>query len=229
MKKWQKAKDEIHVREWNRILREKVYSPEEPDEYVVQFAGLLTEKKAVHVLDLDCGAGRHVIYFAKRGFEAYGVDFSETGLKMAKERLGREKRHASLVRCDMKKLPFVDSSFHAATCTRAIYHQKVARIQEALCEIGRVLRKNGLLLADFLSKSTCSYGKGVEVEENTFVEQGGVEKGVLHHFTDEKELKRLFKDFIIINLELRERVVEGKLRSRWIVTVMFQMDSKLGS
>jgi hypothetical protein len=85
------------------------------------------------------------------------------------------------------------------------------------------------LLADFLSKRTYSYGKGVEVEESTFVEQDGVERGILHHFTDEKELKELFKDFMISNLELRERVVENKLRSRWIVTAMVQMNSKSGN
>ena len=215
--------------EWNQILREKVYSPEEPDEHVVQFAGLLLEKKAVKVLDLDCGAGRHAIYFAKRGFEAYGVDFSETGLRMARKRLGKEKMDAFLVRCDMKMLPFVGSCFDAVTCTRAIYHQKVAGIQEVLHEIGRILKKNGLLLADFLSKRTYSYGKGLEVEESTFVEQDGVERGILHHFTDEKELKELFKDFMIINLELRERVVENRLRSRWVVTAMVQMNSKLGN
>jgi hypothetical protein len=67
------------------------------------------------------------------------------------------------------------------------------------------------------------------VEADTFVEQKGFEKGVVHHFTDEEELKLLFRDFKIINMEMRERVVEGKLRSRWIVTAMVQMDSNLGS
>jgi ubiquinone/menaquinone biosynthesis C-methylase UbiE len=215
--------------EWNEIIREKVYSPEEPDEHVMHFAGQLRRKRALRVLDLDCGAGRHMIYMAKQGFQTFGVDLSGTGLKMAKKRLGKKELRASLVRCDMKMLPFVGLCFGAVICTRAIYHQKIAGIQDTISEIHRTLRKNGLLLMDFLSKRTYSYGRGMGVEADTFVEQKGFEKGVVHHFTDEEELKLLFRDFKIINMEMRERVVEGKLRSRWIVTAMVQMDSNLGS
>jgi predicted DNA repair protein MutK len=58
----------------------------------------------------------------------------------------------------------------------------------------------------------------VEIEKDTFAEQEGIEKGVLHHFTDEEEINSLFKNFKIVSLELSEKEVEGKLRSRWILT-----------
>jgi ubiquinone/menaquinone biosynthesis C-methylase UbiE len=215
--------------EWNGILREKVYRPEEPDEHVIRFAVRLKRRRALRILDLGCGAGRHLIYMAKQGFQAFGADFSESGLKMAKKRLGKEKLRASLVRCDMKMLPFVGLSFDVVICTRAIYHQKIAAIQDTISEVHRALGKNGLLLMDFLSKRTYSYGRGMRVEANTFVEGEGFEKGVVHHFTGGEELKVLFRDFKITNMELRERVVESKLRSCWIVTAMVQMNSNLGS
>jgi hypothetical protein len=69
-----------------------------------------------------------------------------------------------------------------------------------------------------LSKRTYRYGKGEKVEEDTFVDQEGTEKEVIHHFTDEEEIRHLFKDFHIINLELWEKEIEGKLLSRWILT-----------
>ena len=74
-------------------------------------------------------------------------------------------------------------------------------------------------MINFLTKRTYRYGKGAEVEENTFIEQEGIEKGVIHHFTDEKEIERLFKNFKIVSLELSEKEIEGKLRSRWILLV----------
>lgn len=205
--------------EWNKILREEWYSREEPDEIVIDFAKLLKkEKRGMRVLDLGCGAGRHQVFMAKQGFEAHGTDISETGLKLTKQRLERQNLEVYLVKCDMKALPYVNSCFDAVINLHAIYHQKLEGIQETISEIHKILRKRGLLLINFLSKRTYSYRKGTEVEEDTFIEQEGIEKRVLHHFTDKEEIEHLFKGFKIVNLELSEKKVEGRLRSRWILT-----------
>ena len=204
--------------EWDRILREEWYSREEPDRIVVNFVRLLKNKnEKFRILDLGCGAGRHLVYIAKKTLEAHGSDISETGLCMAKERLERQGLEAFLARCDMKMLPYKDSSFDAVICVQAVYHQKLEGIQDTISEIGRILRKKGLLLVSFLSKRTYSYGKGTEVEEDTFIEEEGVEKGVLHYFVGKEDIERLLKDFEITDLELIEKEVEGKLRSRWII------------
>jgi len=173
--------------EWDKILREEWYSQEEPDDIVINFSKLLKNKKwKMRVLDLGCGAGRHQVFMAKQGFEAHGTDISETGLKLTKQRLERQNLEVYLIKCDMKALPYIDSCFDAIISLHAIYHQKLKGVQETISEIHRILRKRGLLLINFLSKRTYSYGKGTEVEENTFIEQEGVEKGVLHHFTDKE-------------------------------------------
>jgi len=207
--------------EWNQILREEWYSQEEPEEVVTDFATFLKKKnKKIRVLDLGCGAGRHQVYMAKQGFEAHGNDISEIGLNITKERLKKQNLEGHLVKCDMKMLPYIDFCFDAVISLHTIYHQKLKGIQETISEVKRVLKKKGLVLINFLSKRTYSYRKGVEIEENTFLEQEGAERGVLHHFTDEEELKRLFADFKIADLKLIEREVEGKPRSRLILVAM---------
>jgi ubiquinone/menaquinone biosynthesis C-methylase UbiE len=205
------------MNEWDRILHEEWYSQYEPDEIVINFASLLTKEKKMRVLDLGCGAGRHQVYMAKQGFEAHGIDFSETGLSLTRERLREQKLEVCLAKCDMKMLPYIRSCFDAVINLHTIYHQKVRGIQETISEIHRILKGKGFLLMNFLSKRTYSYKKGTKVEKDTFVEQEGIEKGVLHHFTDKEEIERLFENFEIIDLKLREKEVEGKLRSRWIV------------
>jgi ubiquinone/menaquinone biosynthesis C-methylase UbiE len=203
--------------EWNSILPEKIYSLEEPDASVVNFVKLLTKRKKKRVLDLACGAGRHVIHMAEQGLDIYGADLSETGLKMTKERLRKRNLTATLVKCDLNNLPYVSACFDAIICTRSIYHQKLQGIERTLSEIGRILRTKGFILVDFLSKRTYSYAKGKKVEENTFAEQAGPERGVLHHFTGRNELETLFKGFDCVTIELQEKEVKGKLRSRWTV------------
>jgi ubiquinone/menaquinone biosynthesis C-methylase UbiE len=205
--------------EWDRILREEWYQQEKPEEIVVSFIDLLKrQNRKMHVLDVGCGAGRHQVYMAGQGLEAHGIDISKTGLNLTGERLRRQKSPVYLVRCDMNALPYVGSCFDAVTCLHAVYHQKLEQIQRTISEIHRTLRGKGLVLMNFLSKRTYSYGKGTEVEQDTFVEQEGAEKAVLHHFTDRQEIEHLFSRFQIIDLRLAEKQVEGKLRSRWIVT-----------
>jgi len=207
------------MNEWEKILREKWYSRREADENVVDLVGFLTVgHEKPRVLDLGCGAGRNQLYLAKRGFEAHGVDISNTGLILTQGRLKEQDLEVYLVKCDMKAMPYVESCFDAVICLHTIYHQKLEGIKKTISEIRRILNRKGLLLLNFLSERTYSHGKGIEIEKGTFIEQEGVEKGVLHHFSDREEIEGLLKEFRTVDLKLIEREVEGKPRSRWVAT-----------
>jgi ubiquinone/menaquinone biosynthesis C-methylase UbiE len=203
--------------EWNQILQRKEYSRETPDEIVINFAQTLKRRKAKRVLDLGCGAGRHIIHLATQGFEMYGADISETGLKLTKKRLKSRKLKAEILKCDMKSMPYADFSFNAVVCVKTIYHQRLKEIQKTISEVHRVLKEKGLFLVDFQSKRSSKYGKGIKVEENTFMQESGPEKGVLHHFVNENELCRLLKGFSIVDLKAEEEMIKDYLRSHIIV------------
>jgi ubiquinone/menaquinone biosynthesis C-methylase UbiE len=205
---------------WDQILPRREYSPEEPDEFVASSLKSLKRRQVSKALDLGCGAGRHLAYMARQGFQVCGIDLSLTGIDMARRKLKEQGLEALLVKCDMKALPLANSLFDTVVCTRSVYHQTLEEMRETIMEIHRVSRNKAVVVIDFLSKRTCSYGSGGEVERNTFIEQDGPEKGVLHHFTDKKELQGLFEAFKTVNIKLQEREVNGKLRSRWTVTAM---------
>jgi hypothetical protein len=62
------------------------------------------------------------------------------------------------------------------------------------------------------------YGNGTELEKDTFIRQNGPEKGVIHHFTDKKEIAKFLGEFKNVNTKLHEqKSADGYLQSRLIV------------
>ena len=95
------------------------------------------------VLDLACGAGRHVRAMTELGARPVGADYSSDLLAEAR-RLGSR----TLVRCDMRTLPFRDGSFDAATMffNSFGYFDTEAEDASVLHEVSRVLVPGGGLL-----------------------------------------------------------------------------------
>ncbi len=60
--------------------------------------------KSKKILDIGCGTGRHSIELAKRGYKVTGIDLSESQLKRAKEKTGKEKVNVNFIRADARKM-----------------------------------------------------------------------------------------------------------------------------
>jgi SAM-dependent methyltransferase len=101
------------------------------------------------VLDLACGAGRHMIEFKRRGLTAIGLDLSGPLLRQARA----EDPDLILVRGDMRHLPFGDGSFQlvANFFTSFGYFEDPDEDFGVLAEIRRVLRPGGRFALDFLN------------------------------------------------------------------------------
>ncbi len=100
------------------------------------------------VLDLACGAGRHLNLLREAGPAAAGLDLSLPLLRRARERDPR----ASVVQGDMRTLPFADAAFKAVVqfFTSFGYFDSRAEDRRVLAEVRRVLRPGGSFLLDFL-------------------------------------------------------------------------------
>lgn len=101
------------------------------------------------LLDLACGNGRHLQELRANGYHAVGCDLSYVLLKTAHE----SSESLPLVRADMRKLPFCDSSFEGLVnfFTSFGYFENEednSRVVEEMC---RVLRKGAPFLFDFMN------------------------------------------------------------------------------
>jgi SAM-dependent methyltransferase len=101
------------------------------------------------ILDLACGAGRHMAEFERRGLRAIGLDLSGTLLQQARSRdVG-----LLLVQGDMRYLPFADGSFELVVnfFTSFGYFAEPDEDARVLAEIHRILRPGGCFALDFLN------------------------------------------------------------------------------
>ena len=139
------------------------------------------------VLDLGCGAGRHVRYFQERGVQIIGLDRSAELLAEARRKLGPE---ALLIRGDMRQIPLA-SGFDAVLSffTSFGYFLGDGENRKVLAEIARVLRPGRAFLLDLMDRESAvrelvPHSKrqqdGLAIEERRWISRDGhrVEKEV---------------------------------------------------
>jgi len=102
------------------------------------------------VLDLACGAGRHLERLRSRGYEATGMDLSATLLAEARRRAGVA---GAIVRGDMRALPFADACFGALVnfFTSFGYFLTAEEDLHVVGEIRRVLQPGAPFIMDYLN------------------------------------------------------------------------------
>ena len=107
-------------------------------------AGVILKKGKL--LDASMGPGRHVEYFADRGFQVWGNDFNRHMVRVAKKKLRGKK--VKFLNRDMRDLsPLKDNFFDYVLCmgaTLGSVYRKSER-QKAVNELSRVAKKGGLV------------------------------------------------------------------------------------
>src|SRR6185503_9976620 len=98
----------------------------------------LAGQTGLHVLDAGCGTGGTTTELRRFG-NVVGIDLSWDALTPA-----RERGLHNLARASIEHLPFVDAAFDLVTSFEVIYHLGVGSDADALRELRRVLKPDGL-------------------------------------------------------------------------------------
>ena len=121
----------------------------EAREAVELFLDLAPSTAPSRILDLACGAGRHLRELRDVGFLAIGLDLSLTLLRSARSAAPADP----LVRGDMRELPFADAAFDGLTSffTSFGYFADPVDDRQVLREMERVLAPGGAFMLDFMN------------------------------------------------------------------------------
>jgi ubiquinone/menaquinone biosynthesis C-methylase UbiE len=191
---------------WNEVFRKEGIIFLKPQEDMPKMVKLFKNYKVKRVLDLGCGSGRHLVYLAKHGFDVYGIDIAESGIKIAKKWLRKEGLKANLKIWNIfKRLPYKDNFFDAIICIRTLNHGKIEWIRKCIREMRRVLKTNGLIFVTvhkLLPKRLIPKEKlyGIKwIVPRTYVILDGPEKGMPHYRFNKRILLKEFKNFKILD------------------------------
>lgn len=101
-------------------------------------------KEKKKFLDAGCGKGELLYFMAKKGYDVYGVDYSNTAVKMSKKLLEKKNIKGHVYNSDVRKLPFKNNFFDVVISTDVVEHldDSTATI-DFFNEIYRVLKPGG--------------------------------------------------------------------------------------
>lgn len=111
-----------------------------------------TRQKPFRILDVAMGTGRSSIRMASEGIEVVGIDVTIEMMQVARRKKPSEIP-LSFVQGDAFKLPFNADSFDAVICCRMLQMIPLEDYSKFGVEISRILRSNGIFIAELWNRS----------------------------------------------------------------------------
>lgn len=199
--------------DWENVYTKKFNGTWYPRESVVKFLARYLKrrvgidvydiKKPVKkVLDVGCGNGRHVIFFAEQGYDVHGFDISPEAIEIANAWLVRKQLKANLSVGDVDNMNFEDESFDVVISDGVLDHMHFSEAKKVMESIRRICVPGGYVHITLRSTDDSEFGTGDQTGDNTFLLQEGYEKGITQRYFNLDDIKELFVGFDIFDIEL---------------------------
>ena len=157
---------------------------------------LLRRDNVKKILIPGSGYGRNTKFFSASGFEVTGVEISTVAYELA-------QKHDPLTRFyngSVLDMSFDASIYDAIYCFNVLHLFLEQGRRTFLRECANKLRDNGYMFFTVFSEREPDFGKGNQVEENTFETRPG---RPAHYFTED-DLRKQFNDFEIAETGIME-------------------------
>ena len=188
--------------EWDKIYKQHGEIQSEILSSVFMAVRIFKEYKCKKIMDLGCGTGRHTIFLAKNDFNVIASDISETGLKTTENKANKlGLKNIEYLQNDMRNIPLSENTLDGLLCVWTTGHGMLIDMEKNAEEIYRILKPNGIVIIDYVSIDDKHYGKGIEIDENTFLDNMEREEKIPHHSSSRKELENIYKKFNEIKIE----------------------------
>lgn len=172
----------------------KVYQHRNSEEAEILISFILNQinlPAKAKILDLGCGAGRHALLLAKRGFEVTGVDQSAKLLSVAADEAQKNGLHATFIRDDIRTVQFQEKfNLILNVFTSFGYFENDEDNFSLFSNVESLLLEDGVFVFDFLNaeyvrQNLTLYSKseieGLVIEQRRKIESNSVIKEIALH------------------------------------------------
>lgn len=195
---------------WNKLYLKNKHHSIWPWSDVVSKINNIKKKiknKNISILELGCGAGANIPFFIQNKINYHGVDFSKHIIKKLKKKFIKISKN--LICGNILDNHFKEKKFEIILDRAAITHNDLNSIENIIKNVNLYLKPGGYFIGiDWYSTKYLknkNKNKFQKFNEGMFSQVGGVS------FFDKKLIKKIFKDFKI--LELEEKVVFDKINN----------------
>lgn len=201
----------------------KMHNLKYPDENVIRFLyHNRFPKTDVKILDFGCGSGRNTKVMSELGYHIFAMDYNKECLELTKEKLGDYPKIEYILNSELE-VPLEENTIDCIVAWGSMFYLSRENEEKLFAGLTKVLKKDGLLLADYRAKDDWLYGCGSEIEPDFYQldDSCGSLSGITYAFRDIDELIDLYKrmNMTIINYEKVEHYVDNckKRNSHYII------------
>ena len=212
---------------WERVFQEQEwgrYPPEELIRFVARNYYSAPNRQLVRILELGCGPAANIWYLAREGFDAFGIDGSETAIAQAERRMSDEGLAANLQIADMVSIDslFPAGHFDAVIDIASVQHNNLKAVTAILGQSLDLLKPEGRIFSMMVSSGSYGDGMGKEIEPGTFVdvaEGPPLHRRGLGHFFSLEEVQSLYTRFADVQIEHSARSMNNRQvwYNHWVI------------
>jgi SAM-dependent methyltransferase len=216
---------------WEEAHAQARFRPRYPHEQVVRWTLRNFDRAAMpaaKLLDLGCGAGRHAMFFADEGFDAFACDISRSGL--AQLQLSAQARGVAIQTLhtaahDLSAYP--DAGFDGVLSFGVLYYLSLEEAMQAVREVHRVLRPGGRFLCVIRTDADSRREGAARVAPCTWrlpqLGEGAasdMESGMDLLFFSRTEAAQLFAPFAQVTIDRMSYRQDTFLDDDWVVSAI---------
>lgn len=158
--------------------------------------------KPCRAIELGCGTGNYVVYLARRGFDATGVDISDAAIEIARRTAAEKGATCTFLVADvLGDLGEIRDTFDFAFDWELLHHIFPPDRGKYVGNVHRLLRPQGRYLSVCFSEESKEFG-GIGKYRRTPL-------GTVLYFSSEEEMASLFHPLFEIE-ELKTVDIQGK-------------------
>jgi tellurite methyltransferase len=188
-----------------------------PVPQVVEMADILESEDRRRILDIGCGLGRHTVYLAARGFDVTATDSAPAALASCRKSLEDLNLQAELLQLDMTAMDFPPGRFDGVVASNVIHHADLATLERILASITEMLAPHGLFVWVTPTPRHFAFGRGREIEPNTWIGSDAADGYLPHHYSTEAEVRELLHAYEVLSIGEYEYADEQGTRLHWRV------------